>query len=75
MNSSKSHVGAITSAEMEEFDLGDFELDHLDIHQADLEQLKKMLPNLQQSATLSQLEIILKTIQYIEVLQSQLKKE
>ena len=49
--------------------IGEVELDTSNISQADMEILKKMLPDLQQSGKLSQLDIILETIQYIKTLQ------
>ena len=54
--------------------IGGLELDTSNISQADLEKLKKMLPDLQQSGKISQLDIILEAIQYIQALQDQLKK-
>ena len=49
--------------------IGEIELDTSNISQADMEKLKKMLPDLQQSGKLSQLDIILEAIQYIKTLQ------
>ena len=49
--------------------IGEVELDISNISQADMEKLKKMLPDLQQSGKLSQLDIILEAIQYIKTLQ------
>ena len=49
--------------------IGSIELDTSNISQADMEKLKKMLPDLQQSGKLSQLDIILEAIQYIRTLQ------
>ena len=49
--------------------IGGLELDTSNISQADMEKLKKMLPDLQQSGKLSQLDIILEAIQYIKTLQ------
>ena len=49
--------------------IGEVELDTSNISQADMEKLKKMLPDLQQSGKLSQLDIILEAIQYIKTLQ------
>ena len=49
--------------------IGGLELDTSNISQADIEKLKKMLPDLQQSGKLSQLDIILEAIQYIKTLQ------
>ena len=53
--------------------IGEIELDTSNISQADMEKLKKMLPDLQQSGKLSQLDIILETIQYIKTLQYNLE--
>ena len=53
--------------------IGGLELDTSNISQADMEKLKKMLPDLQQSGKLSQLDIILETIQYIKTLQYNLE--
>ena len=55
------------------FQIGEVELDTSNISQADMEKLKKMLPDLQQSEKLSQLDIILEAIQYIQTLQYNLK--
>ena len=52
--------------------IGEIELDTSNISQADMEKLKKMLPDLQQSGKLSQLDIILEAIQYIRTLQYKL---
>ena len=52
--------------------IGEVELDTSNISQADMEKLKKMLPDLQQSGKLSQLDIILEAIQYIQTLQYKL---
>ena len=54
--------------------IGEVELDTSNISQADMEKLKKMLPELQQSGKLSQLDIILEAIQYIKTLQHKLKQ-
>ena len=54
--------------------IGEIELDTTNLSQADMEKLKKMLPDLQQSGKLSQLDIILEAIQYIKSLQYTLKK-
>ena len=54
--------------------IGEVELDTSNISQADMEKLKKMLPDLQQSGKLSQLDIILEAIQYIKTLQQELRK-
>ena len=53
--------------------IGELELDTSNISQADMEKLKKMLPDLQQSGKLSQLDIILEAIQYIKTLQYELR--
>ena len=53
--------------------IGSLELDTSNISQADMEKLKKMLPDLQQSGKLSQLDIILEAIQYIRTLQYKLR--
>ena len=53
--------------------IGEVELDTSNISQADMEILKKMLPDLQQSGKLSQLDIILEAIQYIQTLQYKLR--
>ena len=55
--------------------IGEVELDTSNISQADMEKLKKMLPDLQQSGKLSQLDIILEAIQYIRTLQNELRKD
>ena len=52
--------------------IGSVELDVSNISQADMEKLKKMLPDLQQSGKVSQLDIILEAIQYIKSLQYKL---
>ena len=49
--------------------IGEVELDISNISQADIEKLKQMLPDLQQSGKLSQLDIVLEVIQYIKTLQ------
>ena len=54
--------------------IGEVELEASNISQADMEKLKKMLPELQQSGKLSQLGIILEAIQYIKTLQHKLKQ-
>ena len=54
--------------------IGGLELDTSNISQADLEKLKKMLPDLQQSGKISQLDIILEAIQYIQALHQTLGK-
>ena len=56
--------------------IGDYDLDTSNISPADVEKLRKMLPTeLQQPGRLSQLEIILEAIHYIQILQSKLTKE
>ena len=52
--------------------LGGIDVDTTNISQADLEKLKSLLPELQQSGKSSQLEIILEAIQYIKNLQGKL---
>ena len=53
--------------------IGDYDLDTSNISPADVEQLRKMLPTeLQQPGKLTQLEIILEAIHYIQMLQSKL---
>ena len=52
--------------------LGELDVDTTNILQADLEKLKSLLPELQQSGKSSQLEIILEAIQYIQNLQGKL---
>ena len=54
--------------------IGEVKLDTSNISQADMEKLKKMLPDLQQSGKLSQLDIILEAIQYIQSLQYKLSR-
>ena len=54
--------------------IGGLELDTSNISQADMEKLKKMLPDLQQSGKISQLDIILEAIQYIQALHQTLGK-
>ena len=54
--------------------IGDLDFDTSNISQQDVENLRRMLPtDLQQSGKLSQLEIILEAIHYIQMLQSKLK--
>ena len=54
--------------------IGDYDLDTSNISAADVENLRKMLPpHLQQPGKLTQLEIILEAIHYIQMLQSKLK--
>ena len=52
--------------------LGDVIIDTTTIKHEDLEQLKRLLPDLQQSGKTSQLEIIMEAIQYIRSLQGKL---
>ena len=52
--------------------LGGIDVDTTNISQADLEKLKSLLPEFQQSGKSSQLEIILEAIQYIKNLQGKL---
>ena len=54
--------------------IGEIELEaNTSISQADMEKLKKLLPDLQQSGKLSQLDIIIEAIHYIKMLQFKLK--
>ena len=56
--------------------IGDFELDTSNISPADVDNLRRMLPEeLQQPGRLTQLEIILEAIRYIQMLQTKLKPE
>ena len=56
--------------------IGDFDLDTTNISPADVENLRRMLPeDLQQPGKLSQLEIIIEAIHYIQMLQTKLKAE
>ena len=52
--------------------LGGIDVDTTSILQADLEKLKSLLPELQQSGKTTQVEIILEAIQYIKNLQGKL---
>ena len=56
--------------------IGDIEFDYEastgNISQADMEKLKKLLPDLQQSGKFSQLDIIIEAIHYIKMLQKKL---
>ena len=52
--------------------MGGIDVDTTNISQADLEKLKSLLPEFQQSGKRSQLEIILEAIQYIKNLQGKL---
>ena len=54
--------------------IGTVEVDTTTISQADMEKLKNMLPDLEQSGKISQIDIILETIQYIKALQFKLRK-
>ena len=47
--------------------MGEVELDTSNISQAEMEKLKKRLPDLQQSGKLSQLDIILEAIQFKDI--------
>ena len=53
--------------------IGGLEIDTSNISQADMEKLKKILPDLQQTGKLSELDILLEAIQYIRSLQQKLK--
>ena len=54
--------------------IAEFDLDTSNISPADVENLRKMLPvDLQQQGKLTQLEIILEAIHYIQMLQNKLK--
>lgn len=56
--------------------IGDFDLDTSNISPADVENLRRMLPaELQQPGKLSQLEIIIEAIHYIQMLQTKLKPQ
>ena len=53
--------------------IGEIELEaNTTISQADMEKLKKLLPDLQQSGKFSQLDIIIEAIHYIKMLQNKL---
>ena len=53
--------------------IGDYDLDTTNISPADVEKLRAMLPTeLQQPGKLTQLEIILEAIHYIQLLQNKL---
>ena len=54
--------------------IGTVEVDTTAISQADMEKLKNMLPDLEQSGKISQIDIILEAIQYIKALQFKLRK-
>ena len=54
--------------------LGEIDADTANFSQTDLEKLKSLLPELQQSGKSSQLEIILEAIQYIKNLQGKLHR-
>ena len=54
--------------------IGEVEVDTSKISQADMEKLKNMLPDLEQSGKISQIDIILEAIQYIQALQYKLRK-
>ena len=55
--------------------IGTVEVDTTAISQADMEKLKNMLPDLEQSGKISQIDIILEAIQYIQALQFKLGKK
>ena len=56
--------------------IGDFDLDTSNISPADVENLRRMLPEeLQEPGKLTQLEIIIEAIHYIQMLQTKLKVE
>ena len=55
--------------------IGDLELDTTNISQADIEKLKKMLPEIQKTKDLSELDIILEAIHYIRALESRLRQK
>ena len=54
--------------------LGEIDADTAHLSQTDLDKLKSLLPELQQSGKSSQLEIILEAIQYIKNLQGKLHR-
>ena len=54
--------------------LGEVNVDTTNISQEDVEKLKSLLPELQQSGQMTQLEIILEAIQYIKNLQGKLQR-
>ena len=54
--------------------LGTVEVDTTAISQAEMEKLKNMLPDLEQAGKISQIDIILEAIQYIQSLQYKLRK-
>ena len=60
-----------------EIELEQHQADINSISQADMEKLKQLLPDLQQSGSpaVSQLDIILEAIHYIKMLQFKLKSE
>ena len=54
--------------------IGTVEVDTTAISQADMEKLKNMLPDLEQAGKISQIDIILEAIQYIQALHYKLGK-
>ena len=54
--------------------IGSVEVDTSSISQADIEKLKNMLPDLQQEGKISQIDIIIEAITYIQTLQYKLDK-
>ena len=54
--------------------IGSVEVDTSSISQADMEKLKNMLPDLQQAGKISQIDIIIEAITYIQTLQYKLRK-
>ena len=54
--------------------IGSVEVDTSSISQADMEKLKNMLPDLQQAGKISQIDIIIEAITYIQTLQYKLGK-
>ena len=54
--------------------IGSVEVDTSSISQADIEKLKNMLPDLQQEGNISQIDIIIEAITYIQTLQCKLGK-
>ena len=70
-----SNIGQRKNFIMIGLTIGEVEVDTTKISQADMEKLKNMLPDLEQSGKISQLEIILEAIQYIQALQEELSKQ
>ena len=54
--------------------IGSVEVDTSSISQADIEKLKNMLPDIQQAGKISQIDIIIEAITYIQTLQYKLGK-